>query len=309
MSIKKEEFAGVAVKASEFASICGLEIISGSPDAFIKFSTVSISRPGLILTGYTDYFADTRIQMLGKSEITFLGSLDSVERQAKLSTFFATSIPCVIVSRNQRIPKYLSEAALINNVPLFRSPKVTAITINEITAYLNELLAPRTSMHGMMLDVFGCGVLLTGESGIGKSETSLELLHRGHRLVSDDVVDFMAVKNKLYGTSPKVTKHLMEIRGVGIIDIKAIYGVGAVSDRKRLDLIIHLERWNDDKEYERVGNNLLSDTILGVEVPKYLIPVTAGRNIAIITEVAVRDFRLKQDGINTLAELEKRMED
>lgn len=309
MRLVKEEKQKVVVTCEKFALDNGLEIVFAADGAEITLSSVSVNRPGLILSGYYDYFASSRVQVFGKSEVTYLNSMEPELRKERLEGLFQKGIPCAIVSRNQRIPKDITEAAKEYQVPVFRSDKVTAMLINDTVKYMNETLALTTGTHGIMLDVYGTGVLISGASGIGKSETALELVHRGHRLVSDDLVELKRVKDDIYGEAPAIIKHMMEIRGLGIIDVKAMYGVGAVKKRKRLEMVIELENWNTEKEYNRVGNVNLTENILGLEIPKYLIPIMPGRNIAILIEVAVRDFRLKQDGYNTLAEIEKRMED
>lgn len=304
--LKKEEREIVTVQDGEFARDCGLEIVY-SPMKGLNLSTVNINRPGLLLSGYNDFFAESRIQVLGMNEITYLGTLDKKIRRERLETLFSMGIPCLIISRNQKIAADILELAEKYLTPVFKSAKVTAALINDLYIYLNEMLAPVTTIHGILLDVYGIGVLITGKSGIGKSETALELIHRGHRLVSDDVVNLKEIESCLYGSSPEVTEHMMEIRGVGIIDIKAMYGVGAVLKSKRVQIIIELEKWDPDKEYNRVGSVVEKENILGVNVPKYRIPVISGRNIAVLIEVAVRDFRLKEEGYNSLAEIERRM--
>lgn len=309
MRLIKEETDKVRVAPLQFAEACGLETVYAPEDKEIALSTMSVSRPGLLLSGYTEYFASSRVQVLGKSEITYLGSLPPDIKAERLTSLFSQSIPCLIVSRGQKVSKEILDAAKEFATPVFRSEGITATVINEVTTYLNELLAPSVSMHGIMLDVYGIGVMIMGESGIGKSETALELIHRGHRLVSDDLIEFKRVRDEIFGEAPAIIKHMMEIRGLGIIDVKAIYGVGAVKKRKRLELVIGLENWAPDKEYSRVGNSHLSETILDIPVPKYIIPIMPGRNLAILIEVAVRDFRLKQEGYDTLSEIEKRMEE
>lgn len=309
MGLVKEEKRSVAVSYKRFAQDNKLEIVFAPEGQELALSSLSVNRPGLFLSGYADYFAPSRIQVLGKSELSYIEALDPHIRNQRISSLLSTGVPCIIIARRQRVPKDILDAAKVYNMPVFRSDKVTAMLINDTANYLNELLAPTESMHGIMLDVYGMGVLITGDSGIGKSETALELVHRGHRLVSDDLVRFKRVRDFVFGEAPEIIKHLMEIRGLGIIDVKAMYGVGAVKMRKRLELIIELQSFDEKAQYNRVSNISLSQRLLELDIPKYIIPIMPGRNIAILVEVAVRDFRLRQDGYNTLAEIEKRMDD
>ncbi len=251
MRLKKEEKEEVKVMPADFASACGLDIIYDTQEP-ISFRTYGISRPGLILNGYTDYFAPTRVQVLGKNEVAYLNHLSAEARQTAVNYFVVKGLPCVIITRGQKVMAEILRTAKANGVPVFRSDKITSTTVSEVGIYLSELLAPSTSAHGILLDICGTGVLLTGDSGIGKSETALELIQRGHRLVSDDLVDMKLINDRIYGTSPAITKNLMEIRGVGIVDISAIYGAGSVLPRKIVEVVITLEKWQQDKVYNRV---------------------------------------------------------
>ncbi|MFA5449442.1 MAG: HPr(Ser) kinase/phosphatase [Clostridia bacterium] len=307
MSKKIEETTPKIVSEAEFASSCGLETLYGT-GGNITLVTANVNRPGLLFAGHSDYFGGARTQVLGKTESAFLATLSKELKLERLNNFFSKKPPCLIITRGQEVSDDILTCARSFKIPVFRTPKVTAVFVNELYLYLNELLAPVDTVHGILLDVYGVGVLITGKSGIGKSETSLELVHRGHRLVSDDVVDLKEVKSKLYGSSPRITKHMMEIRGVGILDIKAMYGVGAVLNSKKVHINIHLELWDDNKVYDRTGNQRETVEFLGVKLPKYTIPVVPGRNLAILVEVAARDFRLKQGGYNPIEELNRRME-
>ncbi|MFI3229882.1 MAG: HPr(Ser) kinase/phosphatase [Bacillota bacterium] len=306
MQLKREEKEEVRVMPAKFAEACNLEIIFDT-NVEIPFMTYGISRPGLILSGHGNYFASTRVQVLGINELNYINHLTSEERYKAVNNFMEKHIPCVIISRKQSVPCELIASAKANNIPIFRSKDITSIVVAEVAKYLMDLLAPHTSAHGILMDIHGTGVLFTGDSGIGKSETALELIHRGHRLVSDDVVDMKLIQDKIYGTSPVITKNLMEIRGVGIVDISAIYGAGAVVPRKIIEVVVSLEKWQEDKAYDRVTGGIEMVDILGVKVPKYTIPVTTGRNIAMIAEIAVKQFRLKQSGHDTIALLTERM--
>ena len=206
------------------------------------------------------------------------------------------------------IPDYLVECAVMYNRPVFRSQLVTTNLISRLTSYLSSALAPRITRHGVLVDVYGAGVFLMGESGIGKSETALELIKRGHRLVADDAVEIKKVaENRLIGEAPELIRHFMEIRGIGIIDIKAMYGVGAVINNKPLDIVIYMENWDNNKEYDRLGLVEEYIEILGVKLPKIVLPVRPGRNLAIIVEVAARNWRLKNMGYHAARELDNRL--
>ncbi len=240
--------------------------------------------------------------------MTYLDSMDPDNRKVQLDRFFSSGIPCVLISRNMEIPQYLIELAKKHQCPIIRSRKSTTSVIHRMISYLDSALAPRITRHGVLVDVYGEGVLLMGESGIGKSETALELIKRGHRLVADDAVEIKKVaENRLIGDSPEVIRHFMEIRGIGIIDIKAMYGVGAVINTKAIDMVVYLEFWDSNKEYDRLGLTEEYTEILGAKLPKVILPVRPGRNLAIIIEVAVRNWRLKHMGYNAAKELDNRL--
>jgi len=285
-----------------------LEIITCSESETMDISTSDVNRPGLQFAGFFDYFASERIQVLGKVEMTYLQSMDPSFRQQQLERFFDYEFPCLIVSRNMDIPDYLLELAKKNKRCLFRSALSTSTLIEKLINYLGSALAPKITRHGVLVDVYGAGVFLMGESGIGKSETALELVKRGHRLVADDAVEIKKVADsRLIGESPELIRHFMEIRGIGIIDIKSMYGVGAVINNKPLDIVIYLEFWDNSKEYDRLGLTEEYTEILGVRLPKIVIPVRPGRNLAIIVEVAARNWRLKHLGYNAAQELDNRL--
>lgn len=306
MERKTEETAPKKISISEFAKGGGLQIICGA-DKDITLVTANINRPGLPLAGYSDYFASARVQVIGKSELEYIKTLPADTMRERLELLFSQKPPCIIVSRGQDIPAQITELAGRYSIPVFRSDKLTAVLVNDLYVYLNELLAPTDSVHGILLDVYGIGVLITGRSGIGKSETALELIHRGHRLVSDDIVDLKEINSFIYGSSPDITRYMMEIRGLGIIDIKALYGVGAIRNTKKIQLNIHLEIWDDTKEYNRAENVKETIKLLGAEIPRCTLPVVPGRNLAVLIEVAARDFRLKQGGYSPIDELNRRM--
>ncbi len=294
---------GLTVVVKDFCKKCNLKIAHNRKQE-LEIHSVVVNRPGLMLAGYKNDFAERRIQIMGKTEIGFLQ-----ENDTNVEMFFQKNFPCVIISRGFKPTENMLRAAKEYGQTILISDEETLSLIERVSVYLSDLIALTKSVHGVLLDIFGTGVLLLGKSSIGKSEAALELIYRGHRLVSDDAVILKRVADRIYGTSPRIIKHFMEIRGVGIIDIKAIYGEGSIIERKRVELIIELESWDEDKEYERVGKEQKGELIFGVEIPKLIIPVNAGRNVATVVEVAVRDFRLKQAGHIPYAIVQKRMEE
>jgi HPr kinase/phosphorylase len=305
----KEEGRIEKVSVKELIKQCNLKLLSGSEDQLITFSTVSVSRPGLFLTGFDEYFAATRAQVMGNAEMYFMFGLEPEKRRETYDNLFKRNIPCLILGRGLKPTQDMLESAEKYGVPVFLSSKITSEVVNSMMVYLNRLLAPSVTMHGVLVNVSGIGVLLLGESAIGKSETALELVHRGGRLISDDAVIVKRIEDDLVGYPPEVTRGFMEIRGVGIVDVERIYGVGAVQRAKEINLIIELERWIDNKEYERVGRDIQYCEILGINVPKIVIPVTAGRNLAIVIETAVGQYRVRQSGYVPADEVDKRMKE
>ncbi len=294
------------ISATQFAKDNGLLIAHLASDV-LEIRSAAVNRPGLMLVGHESYFGELRVQLVGRGEQNFLNSISEEERRDRLDRFFARNIPCVILSRNPSLDPIMLECARKHSKTIFISKKITSEIQNDLVMYLENLLAPRTTMSGVMMEIYGVGVAITGKSGIGKSETALELLHRGHKLVADDTMDLIRLEDKIIATSPELIRHFMEIRGVGIIDTKAIFGAGSVMDSAPIELVVELENWQDDKVYERVGLNINTTDILGVKVPKLLMPVTAGRNLAIVLEVAARDFSLKRAGHNSAKILNKRL--
>ncbi|WP_041644039.1 HPr(Ser) kinase/phosphatase [Mahella australiensis] len=286
-----------------------LEVLYKDDCKYINISTSDVNRPGLQLAGFFDYFAYERIQVIGRVEMTYLMSIDVKTRNERLNDYFKYPIPCVIVSRGMDIPTELMDIAQTYKRPLFRTHKSTTQFINRTMNYLESVLAPQITRHGVLVDVYGVGILLMGDSGIGKSETALELVKRGHRLVADDAVEIRRVTdNRLIGEAPDLIKYFMEVRGIGIIDIRAMYGAGAIINTKSIDLVIALEIWDNNKVYDRLGLVEESMDILDVTLPKITIPVRPGRNLAIIVEVAAMNFRLKNSGYHAAQELNQRLE-
>lgn len=294
------------IKTADFAAALKLETVYGEPEQEIELSTVNVNRPGLQFAGFFDYFASNRIQLIGNAELHYLNSLTKDVRGVMLETFFKQNLPCIIMSRGHNPHEDLLAAAVKYRTPVFKSQQVTTAFMNELVMYLNNILAPTVSKHAGLMDVYGVGMLIIGKSGIGKSETSLELVKRGHRLIADDSVIIKQVNDKLIGTSPDMIRYFMEVRGIGIIDIRSIYGIGAVGIDMDIEMVVELEKWDDEKAYDRLGDKQDTCEILGVTLPKIVIPVRPGRNLAIIIEVAARNHRLKTLGYDAAQELIRR---
>lgn len=286
----------------------GLERIYVSDDVeYVKIETTDISRPGLQMAGYYEKFVPERVQVIGSAEWHFLRDMDESKRLDVLEKFIQYPIPVIIVTRGNEVFPELIELSKKYNKTLLYSEKTTSKVIGELVSYLGLKLAPTTSIHGVLLEVFGVGVLLTGKSGIGKSETALDLITRGCRLISDDVVEIKRVEDALRGSCPELTRYFLEIRGIGILDIERLYGISAVKQYDYLDMVVELEAWNPDKEYDRVGLEEETIEILGIKLPKVTIPVKPGRSIAMIVEVAAKNNRQKRLGYNAAEELNERV--
>ena len=296
------------INAQDFIKNLSLQVISPSSKEEWDVDSAELNRPGLQFVGFYEHFAYERPQVVGLTEMAYLESLPDDVRTQRLETFFSYAIPCVILCRGMLPTPDMVQLAKDHDVPLLRTEMVTTRFFSHAMNYLSHCLAPRTMVHGVLMDVYGVGVLITGESGVGKSETALELVKRGHQLVADDAVDICRVNdNRLVGESPEVIRHFMEIRGIGIIDIKAMYGIGAVLTSKSIDLAIHLEPWKEKADYDRLGFVENTTSYLDVKVPELVLPVKPGRNLAIIIEVAARNYSLKNDGYSAPAVLDKRM--
>ncbi|MGI5849135.1 MAG: HPr(Ser) kinase/phosphatase [Christensenellales bacterium] len=273
----------------------------------IYVNTSDLNRPGLQMAGFFEYFAVNRIQLFGMVEMTYLQNLDSELKRERLNKYFASKMPCVLIGRNLTPPVEMMDAAKKYNTPILMSGLTTTKLSHKTTVYLDKVLAPSISRHAGLMDVYGVGILLMGDSGVGKSETALELVKRGHRLVADDVVEIIKLAdNQLIGQSPEIIRHMMEIRGLGIIDVCTLYGIGAVLIEKSIDLAVQLEL-GEVTHIDRLG---LSDefiTLLGVQIPTITIPIRPGRNLAIIIEVAAMNFRLKRIGQVTTDQLDSRV--
>ena len=297
------------IREADLVSALKLDIIVPSATGELPINEANICRPGLQLTGYWDFFAFERPQLFGKVEMAYLDTLDEATLGARLNTFFSFALPCVIVCRGHSIPPIMLELAKKRSIPVYRTNEITVKLEMDIINYLRDALAPSITMHGVLVDVYGVGLLLTGKSGVGKSESALELVKRGHRLVADDVVGIKKVnETRLTGTAPEAIRHLMEIRGIGLIDIYTMYGVASVIRSKSIDLVVHMELWQEGASYERLGMSTQTKEILGVKVPYLLLPIHPGRNIAIVLEVAARNLRLKQMGFSAADVLLSRQE-
>ena len=290
-----------------FVKALDLEVLNPSTERSLQISVADVCRPGIQFAGYFEVFANARPQVIGKTEMAYLMSLPEDVRRERLERYFSYEIPCIIIARGMDCPEELLAQAKAHEVPLYRTKAETSAFTSKAITYLAEVLAPRVTQHGVLVDVFGVGVLITGESGVGKSECALELIKRGHLLVADDVVDIARVGHKLRGESPEIVRDFMELRGIGIVDIKLIFGIGAVMRRKSIDMVIHLEFWSPGKDYDRLGNKEQTMDILGVAVPLINVPVRSGRNLAMIVEIAARNWRLKNEGYNAVTELDRRL--
>ena len=270
----------------------------------ITISSRDINRPGIELSGFFDYFDEKRVQVLGRAEVALLNEMEPEKRHEILGEFFSRKPALVILSRNQEMPEGMLEAAKENRIAILRSEDTTTELVGALVSYLNVELAPRITRHGVLVEVFGEGILLVGDSGVGKSETAIELIKRGHRLIADDAVEIRRVSShSLVGTAPENIRHFIELRGIGIINARRIFGMGAVKLTEKIDMAINLEIWDSAKVYDRMGIDNEYTEILGVQVPVLTIPVKPGRNLAIIIEVAAMNNRQKKMGYNAAQEL------
>lgn len=285
-----------------------LELLTGETGVHREIHTSDISRPGVEMTGYFKFYPKERLQVLGKTEVSYLNELTNEQLKERMGKLCTDVTPGIIVTRGLEIPQELVDAAEAGGVPLMKSPYKTTRVISRLTNFLETKFAPFTAIHGVLVDIYGIGVLITGNSGVGKSETALELVKRGHRLVADDSVEIRQEDyDTLIGNSPSLIEHLLEIRGLGIINVMTLFGAGSVRSHKRITLVINLELWEKNKQYDRVGLEEETMRIMDVDVPKATIPVRPGRNLAVIIEVAAMNFRLKRMGINAAEEFSERL--
>ena len=288
------------VKTVDLIEEFQLELISGEEGINRPITVSDLSRPGLEIAGYFDYYPADRVQILGMTELTFFSRLDPDVRASRMERLCSDITPCIIVTRGIDIPQELITAAERVSVPVLRSSMKTTRFSSRLTNFLESKLAPTTAVHGVLVDIYGVGVMITGKSGVGKSETALELVKRGHRLVADDCVEIRQEDDDtLVGTSPELIEHLLEIRGVGIINVMTLFGAGAVRSHKKISLVINLELWDQQKNYDRLGLEEEKVRIIDTNITRMNIPVRPGRNIAVIIEVAAMNYRLKRMGVNT----------
>lgn len=307
---KSEAPPAVAVGAllEEGAEHLKLRLLAGRSGLDHQILQSRVQRPGLALTGHTDYIRYGRVQIVGQSEIGYLRKLQARERSKILEALCACEISCFVVTRGLTVSRELQETAERRDIPLLTTPIASTPFIKSLTSFLDQHLAPSVSLHSVLVDVFGLGVLLVGESGIGKSECALDLVDRGHGLVADDVTEVRRIGGALIGRSHELTRDHMELRGIGLINIRDLYGVSAIRLEKRLELVVQLERWERGREYDRLGLDLERYPILGVELPLIRMPVAPGRHLAILIEVAARNRLLKERGFDAARELTTRVD-
>jgi HPr kinase/phosphorylase len=292
----------------EGAASLQLELVGGKTGLERRIHMARVQRPGLALTGYTDYIAYGRVQIVGSSETGYLRRLTPRRRSTLLAKLCRCRISCFVLTKGLAPPRELVSAAADGGVPLLRTPLETTPFIKLLSGFLEERLATRLHLHSVLLDVFGLGTLILGDSGIGKSECALELIDRGHRLVADDVVEIKRMGDTLVGASPDLTRYHMELRGLGVLNIRDLYGVSSISLSKRVGLVIQLERWEEGKEYDRLGLHGETYVVLGIELPLVRMPVAPGRNLALLVEVAARNQLLREGGYDAAQRFVERVD-
>ncbi|KAB3529230.1 HPr kinase/phosphorylase [Alkaliphilus pronyensis] len=285
-----------------------LEEINQPPQEIRSITTMELNRPGIQLAGFFDYFAYERIQIIGIVEHQYLSTLSPEVRRERVNKLLSYEIPCLIISRNLEVYDEILEAADKYKRKILRSHRNTTKLISKLVNYLEDKLAPSVVLHGVLMEIYGVGVLITGKSGIGKSETAVELIKRGHLLVADDSVEIKRIgQEDLVGSAPEIIRHMMEVRGIGIMDIKSLFGVSAIKESTSVNLVIHLEEWENDKNYDRLGLDDNYRDILDMKVAEVVIPVKPARNIALLIEVAARNHRQKEMGYHAAREFNERV--
>ncbi len=275
----------------------------------IRLTVVDVARPGLQLAGYYDHFEPMRLQVMGNVEISYLQKLTEAERSITFDRLFSYKFPALLIARNLQPDPQCLEMAKKHNVTLLRSKEVTSTIVSDIIAYLKNALAPSITRHGVLMEVYGEGLLLLGESGIGKSEAAIELLKRGHRLIADDAVEIRKIsENALVGNAPALIRNYVELRGIGIINVAKLFGMGAVKAENEINLVVNIVPWNQQKVYDRLGLEDQHIEILGVQIPMNTIPITPGRNLAVILEVAAMNNRQRKMGYNPALEFTEQMD-
>ena len=302
--------ADKGLKMKEFVSAFDLQILNRGADFDdAVLSITDVNRPGLQFMGFFDYFDPRRLQVIGKAEVTYLKGLTTQERKKEFDDLFLYDIPALVIARNLDCFPECLQSAQEHERTLLRTAETTVDFTAHTIEFLNRKLAPTIGRHGVLLDIYGEGVMITGDSGVGKSETAIELIMRGHRLVADDSVDIQRVSNQLYGASPEMIRHFIELRGIGVIDVRQLFGMRAIKTEAQIDLVVHLEPWDSKKIYDRLGIEDHYTEILDLQVPCVTIPVRPGRNLASIVEVAAMNNRLRRFGFNAAEELVRRVDE
>jgi HPr kinase/phosphorylase len=288
------------VKVSDLVKQFHMEVVCGEEGLSRVITVADLYRPSLEMAGYFNYYPLERVQILGKTELTFFNTLTADVRRDRMERLCSNEgTPCILITRGMDVPDELINAATGKHMSVIRSKVPTTTLASQITDFLENKLAPSTTIHGVLVDIYGIGILISGSSGIGKSETALELVKRGHRLIADDAVEIrQSAPNVLVGNAPELIKHLLEIRGVGIINVMTLFGAGAIRNNTRIAVVINLEIWQQDKQYDRLGLDDETTRIIDTDVPLVTIPVRPGRNLAVIVEVAAMNYRLKRMGYN-----------
>lgn len=301
--------ANKAVKLGKIIDEFQLEVLHGAKNyRNLPIQADDINRPALQLTGFYDFYDTTRLQVLAKVEMTYLGKLTSEERRESFDGLLARPIPALIVTRNMEIYPECLEMAEKHDRTILRTKEPASIFIPELINSLKSVLAQRITRHGVLVEVYGEGILIMGESGVGKSETAVELIKRGHRLVADDAVEIRSVGSRIVGSAPKLIRHYMELRGIGVVDVRQLFGMSAVRDEQDVDMVVNLEQWNPEQFYDRLGTDEQFTTILDKKVPVVTIPVKTGRNLAVIVEVAAMNNRHKKMGYNAAEEFSRQLD-
>ena len=296
------------VRTEDLLKNFNLTLVAGEDGIYREINSNDIHRPGFEMTGFFEYYPKERIQIIGRTEMNYFKNLSKADQEDRARRLCTDITPGIVISNWMDIPDVLLDAANEAGVPILKSPRTTNKVIVRITNYLGSKFAPTTAVHGVLVDIYGVGVLIMGQSGVGKSETALELVKRGHRLVADDSVEIRQEDyDTLIGSSPPLIEHLLEIRGLGILNIMTLFGAGAVKNYKRISYVVQLELWDDKKQYERLGIEEDTMKIMDVHVPKAIVPVRPGRNLAVIIEVAAMNFRLKRMGVNAAEEFSQQL--
>ncbi len=294
--------------ASEHLRIVYMPESAGEKGAKCTVHSTDVNRPGLPLSGFFDHFDETRIQILGNVEMGFLMEKTPEERTSVFDALFSRKIPAIVITRDLTVPEELVQSAMRYEIPVLTSNRPTSRFMSSLINYLNVQLAPCITRHGVLVNVYGEGILILGESGVGKSETAMELLKRGHRLIADDAVELRAVSDlTIVGSAPQLIRYLIELRGIGLVDVRHIFGMGSVMDTTKIDFVVQLENWDDTKHYDRLGLETQEYEILDHKIPSVTIPVCPGRNLAIIIEVAAANNRQKRSGYNAAEEFNRRL--